>query len=75
MPTAPHDTEYYLDTARELASHVAANADRIEAVLRACMNNQRLLHRIPKTASFASCSHSSERNCPHRPRCQMLSRF
>jgi alkylation response protein AidB-like acyl-CoA dehydrogenase len=31
MPTAPHDTEYYLDTARELASHVAANADRIEA--------------------------------------------
>jgi alkylation response protein AidB-like acyl-CoA dehydrogenase len=31
MPTAPHDTEYYLDTARELASLVAANADRIEA--------------------------------------------
>ena len=31
MPTAPHDTEYYLDTARELAAHVAANSDRIEA--------------------------------------------
>ena len=31
MPTAPHDTEYYLDTASELASRVAANVDRIEA--------------------------------------------
>ena len=31
MPTAPHDTEYYLETARELATRVAANVDRIEA--------------------------------------------
>ena len=31
MPIAQHDTEYYLDTARELAARVAANADRIEA--------------------------------------------
>ena len=31
MPTAPHDTEYYLDTARELASRVAPKVDIIEA--------------------------------------------
>ena len=30
MPAARHETEYYLDTAREVAAHVAANADRID---------------------------------------------
>ena len=30
MPVAQHDIEYFLDTARELAGQVAANADRID---------------------------------------------
>ena len=30
MPLAQHDIEYFLDTARDLAGQVAANADRID---------------------------------------------